>query len=149
MVPSVITLRFSGILETPWAVILPMWFFAVLHLFAAPFHDRAANELFEAGHDGRRGHPPLIRARVLPVCRPGSGRGGRAVVLGLLEPGGTASGVPCQPHRRPAVSVLFNQISTDNSGLGVRGRGVCTSLPALYVYFFSFRNILRASRTAS
>jgi multiple sugar transport system permease protein len=26
MVPSVITLRFLGILETPWAVILPMWF---------------------------------------------------------------------------------------------------------------------------
>ena len=49
MVPNVLTLRFMGILNTAWAVILPMWFAPFYIFLIRQFMLGLPNELLEAG----------------------------------------------------------------------------------------------------
>ncbi|HPF88862.1 MAG TPA: carbohydrate ABC transporter permease, partial [Candidatus Limiplasma sp.] len=68
MVPSVITLRFMGILQTPWAVILPMWFSPFYIFLLRQFMIGLPNEYLEAGMMDGAGTFRCNTHVVLPVC---------------------------------------------------------------------------------
>jgi len=141
MVPSVITLRFMGILETPWAVILPMWFSPFYIFLLRQFMVGLPNELLEAGMMDGAGTFRCYMHVVLPVCRPVLGAAAalsfadcwNLVEQPLVYLAGRTSDQP--------LSVLFNQISTDNAGIAFAGAALYI-LPALFIYFFFQEDIL-------
>jgi multiple sugar transport system permease protein len=141
MVPSVITLRFLGILETPWAVILPMWFSPFYIFLLRQFMIGLPNELLEAGMMDGAGTFRCYAHVVLPVCRPVLGA---AAALSFADCWNLVEQPLVYLANRSAdqpLSVLFNQISTDNSGVAFAGAALYI-LPALFVYFFFQEDIL-------
>ena len=141
MVPSVITLRFMGILQTPWAVILPMWFSPFYIFLLRQFMIGLPNEYLEAGMMDGAGTFRCYLHVVLPVCRPVLGAAAAlsfADCWNLVEQPLVylADRTSDQP-----LSVLFNQISTDNSGVAFAGAALYI-LPALFIYFFFQEDIL-------
>ena len=141
MVPSVITLRFMGILETPWAVVLPMWFSPFYIFLLRQFMIALPNELLEAGMMDGAGTIRCYLHVVLPVCRPVLGAAAalsfadcwNLVEQPLVYLANRASDQP--------LSVMFNQIGTDSSGVAFAGAALYI-LPALFVYFFFQEDIL-------
>lgn len=91
MAPSVMTLRALGILNTPWAVILPMWFSPFYLFLVRQFMLGLPNELLEAGQMDGAG---TFR---LPVAGGAAGlpahhrRVGGVELCRLLESGGAAA----------------------------------------------------------
>lgn len=87
MAPSVMTLRALGLLDTIWAVILPMIFSPFYLFLVRQFMIGIPGEIIEAGPDGRRGHAALLCACDAagmpshPVC------GGGAELCRQLEHG--------------------------------------------------------------
>jgi multiple sugar transport system permease protein len=70
MAPSVIMLRWMGLMDTPWAVILPMCFSPFYIFLLRQFMVGISNELLEAGMvDGVGAVRGFIHV-ILPVCRP-------------------------------------------------------------------------------
>jgi multiple sugar transport system permease protein len=141
MVPSVITLWFMGILETPWAVVLPMWFSPFYIFLLRQFMIALPNELLEAGMMDGAGTIRCYLHVVLPVCRPVLGAAAalsfadcwNLVEQPLVYLANRASDQP--------LSVMFNQIGTDSSGVAFAGAALYI-LPALFVYFFFQEDIL-------
>jgi len=141
MVPSVITLRFMGILETPWAVILPMWFSPFYIFLLRQFMIGLPNELLEAGMMDGAGTLRCYAHVVLPVCRPVLGA---AAALSFADCWNLVEQPLVYLANRTAdqpLSVLFNQISTENSGVAFAGAALYL-LPALFIYFFFQEDIL-------
>jgi len=141
MVPSVITLRFMGILETPWAVILPMWFSPFYIFLLRQFMIGLPNELLEAGMMDGAGACRCYWHIVLPVCRPVLGA---AAALSFADCWNLVEQPLVYLANRTAdqpLSVMFNQISTENSGVAFAGAALYL-LPALFIYFFFQEDIL-------
>jgi len=141
MVPSVITLRFMGILETPWAVILPMWFSPFYIFLLRQFMVGLPNELLEAGMMDGAGLSRCYVHVVLPVCRPVLGA---AVALSFADCWNLVEQPLVYLANRTGdqpLSVMFNQIGTDSSGVAFAGAALYI-LPALFVYFFFQEDIL-------
>lgn len=141
MVPSVITLRFMGILETPWAVILPMWFSPFYIFLLRQFMIGLPNELLEAGMMDGAGTFRCYVHVVLPVCRPVLGA---AAALSFADCWNLVEQPLVYLANRSAdqpLSVMFNQISTDNTGVAFAGAALYI-LPALFIYFFFQEDIL-------
>ena len=141
MVPSVITLRFMGILETPWAVILPMWFSPFYIFLLRQFMIGLPNELLEAGMMDGAGLSRCYVHVVLPVCRPVLGA---AVALSFADCWNLVEQPLVYLANRTGdqpLSVMFNQIGTDSSGVAFAGAALYI-LPALFVYFFFQEDIL-------
>lgn len=141
MVPSVITLRFMGILETPWAVILPMWFSPFYIFLLRQFMIGLPNELLEAGMMDGAGTLRCYIHVVLPVCRPVLGA---AAALSFADCWNLVEQPLVYLANRSAdqpLSVMFNQISTDNAGVAFAGAALYI-LPALFIYFFFQEDIL-------
>ena len=118
MAPSVMTLRALGILNTPWAVILPMWFSPFYLFLVRQFMLGLPNEILEAGlpaHHRRFGGTELRR---------------------LLESGGAAADL--SDGFQPAAAE--RHVQPDQHRLrrrGVRGRGAVHSADAAGVSVFS------------
>ena len=141
MAPSVITLRYLGLMNTPWAVIVPMWFSPFYIFLMRQFMVGIPNELLEAGMvDGVgpvRGYIHVI----LPVCKP------------IIFAAAALSFADCwnmveQPlvylanrqDLRP-LSVMFNQISTEGADVAFAGAALYI-LPALLIYLYFQEDIV-------
>ena len=70
MVPNVLTLRFMGLLETVWAVILPMLFAPFFIFLLRQYMIALPDELLEASSIDGAGPFRSFLWIVLPVCRP-------------------------------------------------------------------------------
>lgn len=141
MVPNVLTLRQMGLLNTVWAVILPMWFSPFYVFLLRQFMVGLPNELLEAAQmDGAgtiRGYIHIV----LPVCRPVIGA---AVALSfadcwnLVEQPMTY--LSQQTELQP-LSVIFNQLVSESTGIEFAGAAIYI-LPALFVYLYFLKDIL-------
>ena len=141
MVPNVLTLRQMGLLNTVWAVILPMWFSPFYVFLLRQFMVGLPNELLEAAQmDGAgtiRGYIHIV----LPVCRPVIGA---AVALSfadcwnLVEQPMTY--LSQQTELQP-LSVMFNQLVSESTGIEFAGAAIYI-LPALFVYLYFLNDIL-------
>ena len=135
MAPSVMTLRALGILNTPWAVILPMWFSPFYLFLVRQFMLGLPNEILEAGQmDGAGTFRCLAGgAAGLPAHHR---RFGGAELCRLLEPGGAAADL--SDGFQPAAAE--RHVQPDQHRLrrrGVRGRGAVHSADAAGVSVFS------------
>ena len=141
MVPNVLTLRTLGLLNTVWAVILPMWFTPFYIFLIRQFMVGLPNELLEACQVDGAGTIRCYIHIVLPVCRPIIGA---AVALSfadcwnLVEQPMTylSQNVELQP-----LSVMFNQLADASSGIEFAGATIYI-LPALFVYLYFLKDIL-------
>ena len=70
MAPSVMTLRALGILNTPWAVILPMWFSPFYLFLVRQFMVNVPDELIEAARIDGCGENRLFLSVVVPLVKP-------------------------------------------------------------------------------
>ncbi len=141
MAPSVITLRWMGLMETPWAVILPMLFSPFYIFLLRQYMVSLPNELLEAGMIDGAGTFRCYAHVVIPVCKPILGA---AAALSFADCWNMveqplvylANRTEDQP-----LSVMFNQLSTDGADVAFAGAALFI-LPALFVYFYFQEDIL-------
>ena len=141
MVPNVLTLRSIGLLNTVWAVILPMWFAPFYIFLIRQFMLGLPNELLEAAQVDGAGTFRCYWHIVLPVCRPIIGA---AVALSfadcwnLVEQPMTylSQKMELQP-----LSVMFNQLAASSTGIEFAGAAIYM-LPALFIYLYFLKDIL-------
>ena len=141
MVPNVLTLRSIGLLNTVWAVILPMWFAPFYIFLIRQYMLGLPDELLEAAQVDGAGTLRCFWNIVLPVCRPIIGA---AVALSfadcwnLVEQPMTylSQRVDLQP-----LSVMFNQLASASSGIEFAGAAIYI-LPALFIYLYFLKDIL-------
>ena len=141
MVPNVLTLRFLGLLNTPWAVILPMWFAPFYVFLLRQYMLSLPDELLEAAAiDGAGAFRSFLRI-VLPVCRPVLGA---AAALSFAESWNLVEQpltyLSARPEALP-LSTVFNQLAGENTGFEFAGAGLYI-LPALLIYLFFQEDIL-------
>ncbi len=141
MVPNVLTLRFLSLLNTPWAVILPMWFAPFYVFLLRQYMLGLPDELIEASSIDGAGTFRTFLWIVLPVCRPVLGA---AAALSFAE----AWNLVEQPLTYLSgrtdlypLSTVFNQLAGENTGFEFAGAALYI-LPALLVYLFFQEDIL-------
>lgn len=141
MVPNVLTLRQLGLLNTVWAVIMPMWFSPFYIFLLRQFMLGIPKELLEASQMDGTGTIRTYFHVVFPVCRPVIGA---AVALSfadcwnLVEQPLTylAQRTDLQP-----LSVMFNQLVNESTGFEFAGAAIYI-LPALFVYLYFLKDII-------
>lgn len=141
MVPNVLTLRRIGLINTVWAVILPMWFTPFYVFLLRQFMASLPDVIFEAGQVDGAGTVRCYFHLALPVCRPAIGA---AIALSfadcwnLVEQPMTylSQRIDLQP-----LSVMFNQLAAECSGIEFAGAMIYI-LPALFVYLYFLEDIL-------
>lgn len=141
MVPNVLTLRAMGLLNTIWAVVLPMWFTPFYIFLVRQFMVSLPGELIEAASIDGAGTFRTYMHIVLPVCRPILGAAAAlsfADCWNLVEQPLTylTERADIQP-----LSVMFNQLANENTGFEFAGAALYI-LPALFVYLFFQEDIL-------
>ena len=141
MVPNVLTLRFLGMLNTPWAVVLPMIFAPFYVFLLRQYMIALPDELLEAASmDGAGPYRSFLRI-VLPVCRPVLGA---AAALSFAENWNLVEQPLTYLTNRPdlmPLSTVFNQLAGENTGFEFAGAALYI-LPALLVYLFFQEDIL-------
>ena len=140
MAPSVMTLRALGILNTPWAVILPMWFSPFYLFLVRQFMLGLPNELLEAGQMDGAGTFRCLWQVVLPVCRPIIGA---SVALSFADCWNLVEQplIYLTDSSQQPLSVMFNQINTDSTDVAFAGAALYI-LPMLLVYLYFQDDIL-------
>ena len=143
MVPNVLTLRFMGLLNTVWAVILPMIFAPFYVFLLRQYMISLPDELLEAASmDGAGPFRAFLRI-VLPVCRPVLGAAAAlsfAESWNLVEQPLTYLSSESAQSLMP-LSTLFNQLTKNTSGYEFAGAALYI-LPALLIYLFFQEDIL-------
>ena len=141
MAPSVITMRMLGLMNTVWAVILPMIFSPFYIFLLRQFMIGLPNELLEAGMIDGAGTGRCFLHIVLPVCRPILGA---AVALSFADCWNMVEQpliyLGASPNQQP-LSVVFNQLSTENADVAFAGAALYL-LPALLIYRYFQEDIL-------
>ena len=141
MVPNVLTLRAIGLLNTVWAVIMPMWFTPFYVFLIRQYMVGLPDELLEAAQMDGAGTVRSYFHIVLPVCKPVVGA---AVALSfadlwnLVEQPMTY--LSARQDLQP-LSVMFNQLVAQPSGIEFAGAALYI-MPALLVYLFFQEDIL-------
>lgn len=141
MVPNVLTLRRMGLLNTVWAVILPMWFAPFYVFLLRQFMAALPNELFEAAQVDGAGTIRCYFHIALPVCRPAIGA---ALALSFADCWNLVEQPMTYLSQRTdlqPLSVMFNQLVSESSGVEFAG-AVIYILPALFVYLYFLEDIL-------
>ena len=141
MVPNVLTLRAIGLLNTVWAVILPMWFAPFYIFLIRQFMLGLPNELIEAGQVDGAGTIRCYFQIVLPVCRPVIGA---AVALSFADCWNLVEQPMTYLNQRvdlQPLSVMFNQLVDSSSGIEFAGAALYI-LPALFIYLYFLKDIL-------
>ena len=141
MVPNVLTLRRMGLLNTVWAVILPMWFAPFYVFLLRQFMASLPNELFEAAQVDGAGTIRCYFHIALPVCRPAIGA---ALALSFADCWNLVEQPMTYLSQRTdlqPLSVMFNQLVSESSGVEFAG-AVIYILPALFVYLYFLEDIL-------
>ena len=140
MAPSVMTLRALGLLNTPWAVILPMVFSPFYLFLIRQFMIGIPNEIVEAGQMDGAGTFRCFVHVMLPVCRPilcAAAALSFADSWNMVEqPLIYLTNQSMQP-----LSVMFNQINTDSTGVAFAGAALYL-LPMLLIYIYFQDDIL-------
>jgi len=141
MVPNVLTLKKMNLMNTPWAVILPMCFSPFYIFLLRQFMVGLPNELIEAGLIDGAGTVRCFLDVVLPVCRPILGA---AVALSFADCWNLVEQpliyLAESPELQP-LSVMFNQISESGKEIAFAGAALYI-LPALFIYLFFQEDIL-------
>lgn len=141
MAPSVMVLRWLGLMNTVWAVILPMCFSPFYIFLLRQFMVSIPNELLEAGMvDGVGPLRGFIHV-ILPVCRPILGAAAAlsfADCWNMVEQPMVylAGASALQP-----LSTMFNQISTDGAEVAFAGSALYI-LPTLLIYLYFQEDIV-------
>ena len=141
MVPNVLTLRQLGLLNTVWAIILPMWFSPFYIFLLRQFMVGLPNELLEAAQMDGSGTIRCYFHIVLPVCRPVIGA---AVALSFADCWNLVEQPMTYLSQRTELqplSVMFNQLVSESSGIEFAGASIYI-LPALFVYLYFLKDIL-------
>ncbi len=141
MVPNVLTLRSMGLLNTVWAVILPMWFTPFYIFLLRQFMFGLPNEIFEAAQVDGAGTVRCYFHVALPVCRPAIGA---ALALSFADCWNLVEQPMTYLSQRTdlqPLSVMFNQLVNESSGVEFAG-AVIYMLPALFVYLYFLEDIL-------
>lgn len=141
MVPNVLTLRRIGLLNTIWAVILPVWFSPFYIFLLRQFMVGLPNELLEAAQMDGAGTVRCYYHIVLPVCRPVIGA---AVALSFADCWNLVEQPMTYLSQRTdlqPLSVMFNQLVSESSGIEFAGAAIYI-LPALFVYLYFLKDIL-------
>lgn len=141
MVPNVLTLRRMGLLNTVWAVILPMWFAPFYIFLLRQFMMGVPNEIFEAAQVDGAGPIRCYFQLTLPICRPAIGA---ALALSFADCWNLVEQPMTYLSQRAdlqPLSVMFNQLVEQSSGVEFAG-AVVYMLPALFVYLFFLEDIL-------
>lgn len=141
MAPSVIVLRWLGLLDTVWAVILPLWFSPFYIFLLRQFMVNIPNELLEAGMVDGVGPVRGFFHVILPVSKPILGA---AAALSFADCWNMAEQplvyLANKPQLQP-LSVLFNQLSTDNPSVALAGSALYL-LPPLLIYLYFQEDII-------
>ena len=140
MAPSVMTLRTLGLLDTHWAVILPMVFSPFYLFLLRQFMLGIPNEVVEAGEMDGAGTFRCFLHVMLPVCRPILGA---AAALSFADSWNMVEQplVYLTNQRMQPLSVMFNQISTDSAEVAFAGAALYL-LPMLLIYMYFQDDIL-------
>ena len=140
MAPSVMTLRALGLLNTEWAIILPIIFSPFYIFLLRQFMVGIPNEIVEAGQMDGAGTMRTFVHVILPVCRPILGAAAAlsfADCWNLVEqPLVYLTNSNLQP-----LSVMFNQMSEDGKAVAFAGAALYL-LPMLLVYIYFQDDIL-------
>ncbi len=141
MVPNVLTLRSLSLLDTIWAVVLPLCFSPFYIFLIRQFMVTLPDELLEAASIDGAGPFRTYAHILLPVCRPILGA---AAALSFADCWNLVE----QPltyltHRQELMplSTMFNQLASENTGFEFAGAALYI-LPALFVYMFFQEDIL-------
>lgn len=141
MVPNVLTLRSLGLMNSVWAVVLPLWFAPFYIFLIRQFMVGLPGELLEAAQMDGAGTLRVYLRVVLPVCRPILGA---AAALSFAENWNLVEQpltyLAGRPDLQP-LSTMFNQIASENTGFEFAGASLYI-LPALFVYLFFQEDIL-------
>lgn len=141
MVPNVLTLRFMGLMNTVWAVILPMLFAPFYIFLIRQFMITLPDELLEASSIDGAGPFRSFLWIVLPVCRPVLGA---AAALSFAESWNLVEqplAYLTEVQNLMPLSTLFNQMTKKPSGYEFAGAALYI-LPALLIYLFFQEDIL-------
>ena len=141
MVPNVLILREMNLLNTVWAVILPMWFNPFYVFLCRQYMVSVPRELFDAGQLDGAGTIRCYFHIVLPVCRPVIGAAAAlsfADVWNMVEQPLTFLSKREDLH---PLSVVFNQLITSPTGVEFAGAALYI-LPALFVFLFFLEDIV-------
>ena len=141
MVPNVLTLRRMGLMNTVWAVILPLWFAPFYVFLLRQFMASLPNELFEAAQVDGAGTIRCYFHVALPVCRPAIGA---ALALSFADCWNLVEQPMTDLSQRTELqplSVMFNQLVSESTGVEFAG-AVIYMLPALFVYLYFLDDIL-------
>lgn len=141
MAPSVLTMRTLGLMNTPWAVILPMIFSPFYIFLIRQYMVGIPEDLFEAAMMDGAGTWRCFMHMVLPISKPILGA---AAALSFADTWNMVE----QPliylsndQNRMPLSVLFNQLSTNEPGIAFAGAALYI-LPALLIYTYFQDDIL-------
>ncbi|MEG0740900.1 MAG: carbohydrate ABC transporter permease [Clostridia bacterium] len=140
MAPSVMTLRALGLLNTPWAVVLPMIFSPFYLFLIRQFMLGIPNEIIEAGQMDGAGTFRCFAHVMIPVCRPIIGA---AAALSFADSWNMVEQplVYINDQSLQPLSVMFNQMSTESTGIAFAGAALYL-LPMLLVYIYFQDDIL-------
>ena len=141
MVPNVLTLRTVGLLNTVWAVIIPMWFSPFYIFLIRQFMLGLPNELLEAAQMDGAGTLRCYGYVVVPVCRPVIGA---AVALSFADCWNLVEQPMTYLSQRTdlyPLSVEFNRLAGSNAKIVFAGAALYI-LPALFIYLYFLEDIL-------
>lgn len=141
MAPSVMMLRWLGLMDTVWAVILPMCFSPFYIFLLRQFMVSIPNELLEAGMVDGVGAVRGFMHVILPVCKPILGA---AAALSFADCWNMVEQplvyLANRQDLRP-LSVMFNQISTEGADVAFAGSALYI-LPTLLIYLYFQEDIV-------
>ena len=141
MVPNVMTLRKLNLLDTVWAVILPMMVAPFYIFLLRQYMIGLPGEMIEAAQIDGAGPMRCFIHVVMPVCRPILGA---AVALSFADCWNLVEQPLTYLTTRTdlyPLSVVFNQLTQESTGVEFAGAALYT-LPALFVYLFFQSDIL-------
>lgn len=141
MVPNVMTLRKLNLLDTVWAVILPMMVAPFYIFLLRQYMVGLPGEMIEAAQIDGAGPMRCFIHVVMPVCRPILGA---AVALSFADCWNLVEQPLTYLTTRTdlyPLSVVFNQLTQESTGVEFAGAALYT-LPALFVYLFFQSDIL-------
>ena len=141
MVPNVLTLRTLGLLDTAWAVILPMTVAPFYVFLLRQYMVALPGDMLEAAQIDGAGTWRCFIHVVLPVCRPVLGA---AVALSFADCWNLVEQPLTYLTTRTdlyPLSVVFNQLTEKSTGVEFAGAALYT-LPALCIYLYFQADIL-------
>ncbi len=138
--PTVITLRTLNLMNTSWAVILPMWFTPFYVFLLRQFMVAIPGEMFEAGMMDGAGPIRSYFHVLMPVCRPVLGA---ALALSFADCWNMVEQplVYLQDEMARPLSVMFNTLSDAKKDIAFAGAALYI-VPMLVMYFYFQEDIL-------